>query len=247
MGSLRCVDTCHASYWAGVALNLFIDDIRAAFPMMVEQPSPRGWGDPCFQDKELRGALGISAQEGMILHRLVQLAMPAHILEIGSYVGWSAAFCLFETKSFMTCIDSFTEGNGTLETTPNWRVKDRFDENLTHLGVIDRVSLITECSPECLPAVVLPRSRGYGMAFVDGWHFDGQPLRDVQGVVPLIRPTGILVLHDAWMGNVQDAVSWLLQAGWNIHMCPTSNQLAIAWRQVPRWWTRFCQEYSCVS
>lgn len=226
-------------------MNLVADDILRAFPYMVPMTSPSGAQEPCYQDRDLRGALGIAISEGLILHRLVQLHNPSYILEIGSYVGWSAAFSLFETQAHMVCVDPFKEGNGTVLPQSNMAVRDRFWENLTRLGVHDRVHLVIDESPACLPTLALPRSRGYGLVFVDGWHFDGQPEKDVIGVLPLLSPTGIVVLHDTWMPDVQRAAHALIDRGWHIHTCPTPNYLAIAWRKAPVWWLRFTRELSC--
>lgn len=47
--------------------------------------------------------------------------------------------------------------------------------------------------------------RKYGLVFIDGDHEEEAVLRDIQSVLPLLRPGGLVVLHDTNLDGVRRA------------------------------------------
>lgn len=219
--------------------------IVEALPHMVSHPVPRtprvlpGDDSPgiCAQDIDLGGAIGCTPKEGYILNRAAACARPKHMLEIGSYVGWSSAHLLYGNKLRLTCIDSLREGIGLLLDEPNIDVLLRFHENMRALDMGDRVTLIPEESPGCLKDIA-PK-HGWQFVFVDGWHFDQQPLHDVQGLLPYMNPSGVIFVHDMGLHDVYEATQYLIEQGWTYYGFLTPNNLAAFWLTEPKWWARF--------
>lgn len=227
------------------AINPVSAAILEALPRMVSHPVPQqpiehpGSGAPgvCAQDIDIGGAIGCTPLEGYILNRAVTFARPRNMLEIGSYVGWSSAHLLHGNNRRLVCVDNLSEGTGALLPTPSVDVLLRFHQNMAALRMRDRAILIPEKSPDCIPA--LSPDGGWDFVFLDGWHLDGQPTRDVEGLLPYMDSTGVIFLHDMDMVDVNEAGKHLISQGWTFTGFPTPNFLAAFWKVRPKWWDKF--------
>jgi predicted O-methyltransferase YrrM len=204
--------------------------ILRAMPHLVAVRRPDGGaGDAVmYQDEELRGALCATAEEAQLLAYVAQTTGAHRALEIGSYVGWTAAH-LAQVCDHVVCIDPFLELGGVshLGDEPNIAVRNRFLANVRAAKVEGRITLIQGESPEVLWDVYVPG--GFDLAFVDGWHLDGQPLRDVEMVALKMKPLGTIVLHDLHVPDVQEAARYLLDMGYAGVILPTPNWLGVFW------------------
>lgn len=216
------------------------------FPHLVEVPCPSGLhnlhgkADFCFQDVQLKGALTCTAEEGAVLNRIVSLANPEHMLEIGSYVGWSTAHLLYGNTCRITCVDPFTELSAKNGAETSQETMHRFRDNMWRAGMAYRISLWVEPSPDIL-SYVAPKD-GWDLVFIDGWHFDNQPTYDIHGVLPHITANAIVILHDFWMADVVEAGRRLSTAGWFCTEIETANRLAVFTKRKPEWWDTFLGE-----
>jgi len=192
-----------------------------------------------FQDKSLGGAIACTAAEATLLYLAARCAQPEAPIEIGSYIGWSTAHLASGIKSVLTCIDPFLEIGPDLREDTSEPAKQRFLDNLTRAGLIERIRLVCGKSPEAIPTAA---PGGWDFAFVDGWHVDGQPIRDVSGITPHLAPTAVVILHDLWLPDVRDALCYLRALGWEYEILNTSNYLTLAWRIRPPWLTDFLSE-----
>jgi predicted O-methyltransferase YrrM len=208
---------------------------------LVAAPSQSGHADLYYQDADILGSTCCTQAEACLLHWAAhQLPGSTPILEIGSYVGWSTAHLAWGGQR-VVCIEPFLEHgriiDSQLPTRPSVAARERFIENMSVLGLLGFITLIEGCSPEAIP----PVPGGYALAFVDGWHQDGQPRRDVEAVAPLLAVAGAMVLHDLWLPDVQDAARWLIGEGWQLTILDTANYLTFAWQTEPPWWSRVWQ------
>jgi hypothetical protein len=103
-------------------------------------------------------------------------------------------------------------------------------------GVSDNVTLVREKSPDAIPGI--SANRRWDFIFVDGWHLQGQPLKDVTGVLPYAATDSVILLHDLWIADVRDALLYLVTRGWSYRVFDTSNYLTILWRGAPEPWLR---------
>lgn len=207
--------------------------LRDAFPNLVGVPSPSQHPGVFLQDIGIGGAIACTETEALILDLLVLSVDPRRAVEIGSYVGWSSAHLAWHLDGTLDCIDNFTEGAGTLGPT-NPEVIQRFWANLNRTPGKDRVRMWVGTSPEILPAVA-HAEEPWELAFVDGWHLNGQPRRDVEGLLPFLSQDAAIVLHDLWMPDVQAAADQLCLKGFHMYQIPTPGFMGVFWRGTARW------------
>ena len=155
-------------------------------------------------------------------------------LEIGCSVGWSTAHIAGATR--VVCIDPFTETARGLAESPNWEAHQRFLDNIGRVLLpADQVELVVGASPAVLPGV--SEGRQWGFVFIDGWHQDGQPIADVQGVLPYVTEDAIICLHDTNLPDVAAAAAYLTEQGWQSHDFKTACHLVGFWKVEPAWFT----------
>lgn len=210
-------------------------ELLLAMPELVAHPGPDlAQAALYYQDRELGGAICATAEEAALLYWAAHCCQPVLALEIGSYVGWTAAHIAkgIETGGTLLCVDDFTEsGDGA-------RQMVRLGCNLERAGVSDTVRIVTGHSPEILEAAV---GDLVDLAFIDGEHKGDQPLRDAKAVAALMAPDGIIAMHDTWMPDVARACDWLLWHKWTMVVLPTPERLAFFYRERPIWWGTFME------
>jgi predicted O-methyltransferase YrrM len=209
-------------------------ELLEKFEELVYHPGISGNPDTHYQDHELRGAGCCTPSEAMLMYHAARLCSPASALEIGSYVGWSTAHIAHGLpRGGLTCVDPFTEVGTHADAGPAL-AKERFLQNMQRAAVAEKLRLVSECSPDIIPSIA--PDGGWDFIFIDGWHFHGQPLRDVIGVLPHAAPMAVILLHDVWMVPVRDALLHLVARGWSFHVFDTSNYLTILWQAEPPAW-----------
>ncbi len=172
-----------------------------------------------YQDWECGGAICCSSEEAIILMNEIYRWGRMQVLEIGTYVGWSALHMAtaLPAGGLLTCVDTFAERkDGDVEAV--------LRANIGRSGLDAKINVVRGESPDVLPAVAPPG--GWDMVFIDGEHNWGQPMRDVQGVLPLLAPGAVIFLHDAWMPDVSVAIAWLRGQGWKGDHLRTPMELA---------------------
>lgn len=204
--------------------------ILDAFPDLVACPVPSGnEAEFCYRDVDVTGPIMCSWREASILFLLALYSKAEWALEIGCSVGWSTAHIAGATRVIV--VDPFTEGGRGLSAEPNLDALARFRENMQRLPFGSNwVALVVGASPEAIPT-----DRQYGFAFIDGWHFDGQPLADVTAVMPLMTEDGIICMHDSDMPDVKTAGLYLLVNGWSFTRLGTACHMSIFYRTEPSW------------
>ncbi|TLD68435.1 class I SAM-dependent methyltransferase [Phragmitibacter flavus] len=209
-------------------------DLLEKLPTLVAHGYPSGNPDLHYQDTDVKTGIACTEAEACLLHHAARLAQPRAAMEIGSYIGWSTVHIAagLPASSTLTCVDPFLKGGG-LHETKDLDAEARFLANIKAGGAQEKVRLAAEKSPQVLDSIA-PEG-GWDWAFVDGWHMDGQPLKDLIGVLPLITPDAVIFLHDCWGADVRDALSFLLASGWDAHVFDTSNYLTICWKIRPAW------------
>lgn len=207
--------------------------VLTCMPGLIWHPGPHPQQEAdYYQDFLFPGSICCTADEAVILHQAAMWSNPRYVLEIGSYVGWSTAHLALGAKSaLIVAVDSLEEHEAAAALT------DVFYSNIQRCGVAQRVFLVTGRSPEILG--YLEPHKGWDLAFVDGFHRNGQPVKDVAGLLPFMAENGVIILHDTWMPGVRDACNFLEQAGYQRVTFDTPAQLAFFYETEPRWWTPF--------
>lgn len=202
---------------------------------------------PPYRDIRITGPVMATWKEATILHTLVKYAKPNRALEIGTSVGWTAAHIAsaLPAGGYLSCIDPFTETATGLDT-QNIEIATWLHENMERAGVADRYEIYTQESPAILPRVA-ENTGPWDFAFIDGWHLNGQPLRDVEGVMPHMAEKGIVVLHDLLIPDVMEAGRALAQNGYYFTGFISRHHLGVFVRggsveKMPRWWNKFMRD-----
>jgi len=135
---------------------------------------------------------------------LARLAAGRDVLEVGSAFGFSACVMALAGARHVTAVDPHM-----------WLSSyEAMASNLAACGADGTVTIIQAASGSVLPG--LP-PQGFGLAFIDGDHAYEAVLADIKGVLPLLRPGGVLAVHD--MGEdcccpgVRQALGDLFPAG----------------------------------
>jgi len=212
-------------------------EILRAMPHLVSHSGHSGLLGLHYQDDEILGACCCTQEEACLLYWAADaLYDRGWALEIGGYVGWSTAHLAMAGLEVTTIEPGLEHGviPHHLPERASPAIVTRLMENMGRVNADGMVEVIEGCSPDVLP--VLPN--GPVLAFVDGWHQDGQPLRDVEGLEPLMADDGVMVLHDMWVPDVQAAARWLIEQGWHLHILNTANYLTFAWKIEPAWMPR---------
>lgn len=210
------------------------------FPDLVYHPGPRDWQVAhCYQDNRFRGAIACTAEEADLLRRCVTVADPQYVLEIGAYIGWSTAHIAFGLiNGSVDAIDSMEEHEH-----PN-QVISAFYDNMARCSVLDKVYFYPARSPEVLPSIA--PIQGWDIAFIDGFHRDGQPMRDVLGVLEHINLSSVIIMHDTWMPDVRKAANYLVdELGYTRKTFETGNELSFFYQTEPDWWHLFQLQAPC--
>lgn len=131
---------------------------------------------------------------------LWELARERDVLEIGSYQGRST-ICMAQSAKLVVSVD-WHKGDATsghADTYPAFR------SNLERYGVWDRVIALVQRHESFWPAYKLTP---FDLVFIDGSHDQFSVQRDVENARKVVRPGGVIALHD--MQDVWPHVSHLL-------------------------------------
>lgn len=123
-----------------------------------------------------------------------------NILEIGSWEGMSACWLLdrilTHESSRITCIDTF---EGSIEHKLEYNdsyiksVEEKFDFNISHTGVQEKVTKIIGNSQDVMRSLPL---KSYDMLYIDGSHLASDVLMDAVLGWGLVKIGGLIVFDD---------------------------------------------------
>lgn len=135
-----------------------------------------------------------TGSERLLLYALIYGLRPARYLEIGTRLGGSAlvvsaAMDAAQYDGRIICVDP-----GPDITPEDWA---RFER---------RTTLVRGYSPAALPAAARAAGGPFDVALIDGDHTEAAIFADAQGVLPYMRPGGLMLFHDAYTAEAFSAV-----------------------------------------
>jgi len=136
--------------------------------------------------------------EGKALAELIRQHGLSNSLEIGMAYGLSAAYILSAHEGPHVCIDPYQTAH----------YGDLGVQNLTVLGLRDRMTLHQEASQFALPRLFVDGAR-FDLVFIDGGHRYDEIFVDFFFSDRLLRPEGLIVFHDKWMRGTQLVISFV--------------------------------------
>lgn len=219
--------------------------LETVFDRLVAWPSAMGMDWPGYRDEDLFSPGLCTWVEATILHLLVKYGKFTHPLEIGCAVGWSTVHMALalQPETMLTCVDPFVETSLGLGDY-NHDAYMCFMRYVQAATAADLLNLFVDRSPACLE--LASGGQPFDFVFLDGWHFEGQPQRDIDGLLPLLDTGAIIALHDLHYHDVYAAAESLVKRGWYFTGFFTPNQLAVFWegdsKSAPRWWSKFLKD-----
>jgi predicted O-methyltransferase YrrM len=143
---------------------------------------------------------------------LGRLAAGRVVLEVGTYRGFGAVLMARAGAVRVWAVD-WHRGDpdlGERDTLCGWW------GNVRRHGVADQVVGLVGRSEVVLP---LLRPQSFELAFIDAYHAEEAVRRDIELVLPLMRPAGVLAFHDystTWPGVIRavDALRERQGRGW---------------------------------
>lgn len=140
------------------------------------------------QVKLLHGIMSSDHLQGRILKMFVQMIRPSKVLEIGTYIGYSAL-----------CIAEGLEENATLETIEiDDEMEDIIRENFSRSSHSDKIKLIIGDANELVPQY---DDNSFDLIFMDGNKRDY--LRLYESILIKTKPGGFIFADNSlWHGKV---------------------------------------------
>jgi SAM-dependent methyltransferase len=210
-------------------------DLRPHFKHIVERPMAHSFGVPVISDWADKAdddpVFGVFKQcgfwtmaEAAILYEAAR-QLQGDWLDIGGHTGWTAAHIIAAGNPRVDLLDPMYGNEEFL---------DRTLQNLRAAFGRDGGGIcLSQTSDEffafMLEGGALEDDLCVGIV-IDGDHDRPHPLQDAQNAAEFLRPTGVIMLHDAVGGPVQDAVAWLLDNGFQAKVYLTPHVVACCWR-----------------
>lgn len=209
-----------------ISPNLTTISLDYAFPKMIEVD--RNFSSWKYLNKAHKNKIYVDAtmpeagftnrDEAHILYNSALLGQGQAALEIGCWMGWSAAHIAAAGVSELHIIDP------NLSSSP-WQESVR--ESLTQVGVLDHCVLHTGFSPAALHS--LPQ-KPWRIIFIDGNHEAEGPLSDAVVASSIAAETSLILFHDLISPDVAKALRYLKNTGWQTGLYLTAQIMGVAWR-----------------
>ena len=207
-----------------ISSGLLKIELDHAFPFMIEGKLPQ-WRhigveatQKFYVDLRFPNTGFVSRDEAHILFNLAQLFPNKPALEIGCWMGWSAAHIASSAISELHIIDPI------LNLHP-WNESIQHSFNVA--GLINKCFFYPTTTPEGF--YDLPDNK-WGFIFIDGNHEGDAPLTDAVFAQNIADLDSMIVLHDLRSPDVSSALSYLRRMGWNVGLYLTTQIMAVAWR-----------------
>lgn len=167
-----------------------------------------------YQDES---AICCPANEANLLYQITEFLQPELFIEVGSYAGWSTAHILAALRPDyeLLLVDNFSECKNPVLVRQVISKTLYYYQNNTTLYEMDSTEFLEQCPIKA------------NVIFIDGFHRDGKPLKDVKASLNCLVDGGYIILHDTWMPDVREASEWLVSQGFGCHTFETDNYLSV--------------------
>lgn len=143
--------------------------------------------------KKLAATVAVRPQYGALLLRLVHFLKAQNILELGTSLGLGTAFLASHSEARVTSIDGCSETQKVAR------------DNLSKLGFMDRVELLTGTFDDVLPGLLAER-RTWDLIYIDGDHRKTSTLRYFEQIIPHLHENSMVIFDDIyWSKGMTEA------------------------------------------
>jgi cephalosporin hydroxylase/SAM-dependent methyltransferase len=211
-----------------VSPNLSIVRLDYAFPNMIvgdtrRNPWPylrRNIAHNWYVDRREPGCGFLSRDEAHIVYHTALLFPGCRALEIGCWLGWSAAHMAL-AGVHLDVIDPLLS---------NPVVFTSVTDSLMAVGVLNNVNLIVGRSPEKVHELAAQTQGKWSLLFIDGDHEGTAPLKDAVACAPHAEADAIILFHDLASPHVTEGLNYLRSQGWQTMIYETMQIMGVAWR-----------------
>jgi glycosyltransferase involved in cell wall biosynthesis/predicted O-methyltransferase YrrM len=172
-----------------------------------------------YIDRRAPGNGFLNRDEAVLLHNLARLFRGRAGLEVGCWLGWSAA----HIAAAGVALDVIDPVLGD----PSFR--DSVAGSLASAGLSHLVTLHAASSPAAIDDLGRAGKR-WSFIFVDGNHTAPYPLFDTATAIEYAEPDAAVIFHDLASPEVAQALEYLACRGWKTHVYHTAQIMGIAWR-----------------
>ena len=172
-----------------------------------------------YIDRRVPGTGFLNRDEATLLHTISALFSGRRALEVGCWLGWSAAHMAAGGVE-LDVIDPVLS---------NPAFHSSVVQSLATLGLIDRVTLHAAASPSAIDTLG-KAGRRWSLFFIDGNHSAPYPLYDTAVAIEYAEPDAAVVFHDLVSPEVAQAIEYLHLRGWNVRIFHTAQIMGMAWR-----------------
>ena len=172
-----------------------------------------------YIDKRAPGTGFLNRDETVLLYNLARPFSGKPALEIGCWLGWSAAH-LAAAGLILDVIDPVFA---------NEQFYSAVSESLQSSGGAGQVTLHRAASPAGVDALAQQGKR-WGFIFIDGHHIAPHPVFDAAVAAEFALPDALIVFHDLASPDVAQALDYLRLRGWQTCIYQTVQIMGAAWR-----------------
>lgn len=172
-----------------------------------------------YIDRRAPGTGFLNRDEAILLYNLARLFRGRAGLEVGCWLGWSAA----HIAAAGVALDVIDPVLGD----PSFR--DSVAGSLASAGLSHLVTLHAASSPAAIDDLGRAGKR-WSFIFVDGNHTAPYPLFDTATAIEYAEPDAAVIFHDLASPEVAQALEYLACRGWKTHVYHTAQIMGIAWR-----------------
>lgn len=172
-----------------------------------------------YIDKRAPGTGFLNRDEAVLLYNIARLFAGRRGLEIGCWLGWSAAHIAAAGVN-LDVVDPVLAN-------PSFR--GSVIASLESAGLADRVTLHPASSPQAIDDLARA-GRRWSFFFIDGNHEAPHPLFDTATAIEYAEPDAAVVFHDLVSPDVAQGLEYLATRGWQTRIYHTAQIMGIAWR-----------------
>ncbi|KAB2952497.1 MAG: hypothetical protein F9K19_17325 [Rhizobiaceae bacterium] len=201
--------------------TLIEGDVSAVKWPFLRKPSPHIWRTDTRSKRENIGVL--SYEEALVLYNVGLQFKGKPGLEIGCHLAWSTVHLLAAGLQ-LDIIDPALGDEDHIEA-----VRQSISRSVGSEALF-RSFLYPGYSPGLVEPAARRRKAKWALAFIDGFHDKGAPLKDTKAVLPFMARDAVVMFHDLLCPDVLLGLEHCEEEGWNTRVLNTTQVMGIAWR-----------------
>lgn len=196
--------------------NMVVGDKSTCAWPHLRKHIPHNW----YVDRRSPGVGFLSRDEAHILHNTALGFKGKKTLEIGCWMGWSAAHLALAGVELDVVDPLLNQENA----------RKSVEQSLQAAGVLGNVHLYAGYSPQKVRELAASLKTKWSLIFIDGNHEGNAPLEDAIACAEFAEPDAVILFHDLASPDVGRGIDYLREHGWNTVIYSTMQIMGAAWR-----------------